>query len=182
MAGIHLDGIRQLRQPSQRVEEPFCTFTGLDRKVGPGGVADEERVTGEHEPLVHDERTVLGTVARRMYDTDRHGADLQLLPVLQRVERKLGLGDRVHRDGQALLQREAAVAGNVVGVGMRLQHPDDPNAGLGRGLEIRLDRIGGVDHESLPTAGIADQIRGAAEIVVDELAKEHEPEATSGPR
>ena len=72
-----------------------------------------------------------------------------------------------------LLEREATVPRDVVGVGMRLQHPDDPDALLGRSFQIGLDRVRGVDQEGLPLGGVADQVGGAAEIVVDELAKQH---------
>ena len=41
---------RELEQPAQRVEEPLGALARADREVGPGGVADEERVAREHEP------------------------------------------------------------------------------------------------------------------------------------
>ena len=50
MPGEHLDPVRELEQAMERVEEPFGALGGADREVGPGGVADEERVAGQHEP------------------------------------------------------------------------------------------------------------------------------------
>ena len=75
------------------------------------------------------------------------------LPVVERVEGVLGLGDRVDRDGHAVLEREAPVAREVVGVGVRLQDADDPHAGRARGLEVRLDREGRVDYDRLAESG-----------------------------
>ena len=82
------------------------------------------------------------------------------------------------RDGHAVLEREPSVTRDVVGVGVGLEHPDDAHAFFLR-LEVLLDRVRGVDQEGLPLAGIPDQVGGAAEIVVDELAKQHTREANS---
>ena len=75
VAGEHLDAVGELEQPAQRVEEPLGALDGSDREVGPGGVADEEGVAGEHEPglvaarVVDDgEAAVLGPVAGRVDD------------------------------------------------------------------------------------------------------------------
>ena len=62
------------------------------------------------------------------------------LSVRERLERVLGLGERVDRDGHAVLEREAAVPRDVVGVRVRLEHALDPHACLGGGLEVLLDR------------------------------------------
>jgi hypothetical protein len=64
--GIDLDRIGQLSQPLQRVEEPFGALACLDGEVGPGRVADEQRVARQHDLLVHDEGAVLGPVPRRV--------------------------------------------------------------------------------------------------------------------
>ena len=50
VTGVDLDAVGQLREPAQRVEEPLRALARLDREVGARGVADEERVAGEHEP------------------------------------------------------------------------------------------------------------------------------------
>ena len=34
----------------ERVEQPFGSLRGLDREIGSGSIADEQRVAGEHEP------------------------------------------------------------------------------------------------------------------------------------
>ena len=139
MAGEHLDAVGELEQPAQRVEEPFGALQGPDREIGPGGVADEERVAGEHEPglvaarVVDDrEAAVLGPVAGRVDDAERDGADLDLVAVAHRVVRVVDAGVGVHADGDAVLEREPAVPGDVVGVGVRLDRADDPRARAAR--------------------------------------------------
>ena len=72
-----------------------------------------------------------------------------------------------------MLEREAAVAGDVVGVVVRLEHAHDPHARLLGRLEVALDRVGGVDDHRLAGRLVPDQVGGAAEIVVHELLKEH---------
>jgi hypothetical protein len=61
---------------------------------------------------------------------------------------------------------------------MRLEDPDDPHTVA----QVLLDRICGVDDQRLAAGRISDQVRGAAEIVVDELAKQHEEDANTGSR
>src|ERR671915_422921 len=63
----------------------------------------------------------------------------------------------------------------MVGVRMRLEDADDPHAVPLRLLEVVLDRVGGINYDRLPGALVADQIGRAAEVVVDELAKQHGP-------
>ena len=73
----------------------------------------------------------------------------------------------------AVLERKAAVTGEVVGVRVRLDHPNDadvPPLGL---LEVLLDRVGRVDDDGLARSRVADEIGRAAERVVDELGEDH---------
>ena len=82
-----------------------------------------------------------------------------------------------------MLEREAPVAREVVGVGVRLEHAHDPHALALRRLEVLLDRERRVDHDRLARVGVADEVRAAAEIVVDELPEEHESaDASAGYR
>ena len=126
-----------------------------------------------------DERAVLGAVSGGVHDADGNVADVQHLTVSEGVERVLGLGQRMNGDGQAVLEREPAMAGDVVGVSVRLEHAHDPHALLVSRLEVLVDCVRGVDHEGFAAGLVTDQVRGAAEIVVDELAEEHEREANS---
>ena len=97
----------------------------------------------------------------------------ELVPVLHRVERVLGLGQRMDADGQSVLQSEAPVPREVVGMGVRLEHPDDADAPSLRLLEVRLDRVGGIDDHRLTARLVADQVGRAAEILVDALLEDH---------
>ena len=71
----------------------------LAREVGPRGVADQQRVAGDHEPRLvaaravdHLEAAVLGPVAGRVHDADDDVAQRDLLAVVERLVRVLGLG------------------------------------------------------------------------------------------
>ena len=110
------------------------------------------------------------------------GAHAHDVAVLERLEGILGLCERMDGNGDALLERESSMSGDVVGVRVRLEHAHDAKAFLLGRFEVRLDRVGGVDDERLSCPRVTDQIRGAAEIVVDELAEHHEPEATTRSR
>ena len=81
-----------------------------------------------------------------------------------------------------MLERESPVPRDVIGVGVSLEHSNDADSGVVGRLEVLLDCVRGVDQEGLPLAGVADQVGGAAEIVVDELAKQHTREANSACR
>ena len=75
-----------------------------------------------------------------------------------------------------MLEREPSVAGHMVGVRVRFEHTLEPHPfPLGR-FEILVDREGRIDHDRLAGGIVADQVGGAAKIVVDELAKKHEKE------
>jgi len=104
VAGVDLGRIRQLEQTLQRVVQARGPFTRLDREVGPRRVADQQRVAGE-QVLLHEEAAVLRAVAGRVQHADRDRADLQLLAVLERVERVLRLAERVDADRDAVLER-----------------------------------------------------------------------------
>jgi hypothetical protein len=179
MSGIDLVGVGQLRQPLEGAEQPLGSLQRVDREIGPRRVAHEQRVAGEDEPFADDEAAVLRSMPRRVYDAHAHRAVVQGLAVLERLEWILGLGERMDRDREAVLEREAAVPGNVIGMGVGLQHACDPHTVVRRRVEVRLDRVCGVDHDGLSARRVADQVGGTAEIVVDELAEQHGREAST---
>ena len=164
------------------MEQAFRAFARLDREVGTRGVSDEERVAGEDDLLVDHEGAVLGPVAGRMHHAQRHPSDFQFLTVVERIEGKLRLRKRMNRNRNSVLQCEAPVSRHMVGMRVRLEHPHDLDAALLGRLEVLLDRVRRIDEEGLPLTGIADQVGGTAEIVVDELAEEHTPQGNSGTR
>ena len=111
---------------SSEREEVLGALARGDREIGPRCIADEERVAGQHELVVDDERAVLGPVAGRVQDADLRRTCAHDLAVGQRLVRVLGFGERVDRDGEAVLDGEPAVARDVVGVGVRLENALDP--------------------------------------------------------
>ena len=72
MSGVDLVRVGELGQALQRVEQAFRTFARVHREIWPSGVADEERVAGQHEALVDDERAVLGAVTWRVEHAHGH--------------------------------------------------------------------------------------------------------------
>ncbi len=112
----------------------------------------------------------------------RTAADVDFLTVDERLVRVVRSGERVDRDGNAVLEGEPAVAGDVVGMRVRLDCPHDADMAVRGFVEVLLDRVGRVDDHGLPGLLVADQVGGAAEVVVDELAEDHDVEASTGCR
>jgi hypothetical protein len=68
---------------------------------------------------------------------------------------------------------QAPVAGDVVGVGVGLQHVADPHPVQPRQPQVGLDVPLRVDDHRHPRFAVGDQVGGAAEVLVDYLAEEH---------
>jgi hypothetical protein len=178
--GEHLDAVRQLEQAPQRVEEALGALLRADGEVGPRRVADEERVARQDEPRLvraravdHREAGVLRPVAGCVDRAQHDLAQLDLGAVLQRVVVELGRRRGVDRDRHAVLEREAAVAREMVGVGVRLDGSHDRDAPPPRRLEHGLDRERRVDDRGDAGILVADQVGSAPEIVVQKLLEEH---------
>ena len=176
MAGKDLDAVGELEEPAQRMEEALGALRRADCEVRASRVADEERVARQDEPRlvrprrVHDrEAAVLGPVTRRVDTAERRRPDRDLGPVLERVVRVRHLRRGVDGDRDPVLEREAAVAGDVVGVRVRLEGPDETNTEPFGLVEDRLDREMGVDDDRLAGLLAAHDVRSAAEIVVEKL-------------
>lgn len=187
MPRIDLDPVAEIDEPAQGVEEPLGPVERLDRKIGPCCIADEERVARKHEPRLvtaravdHREGAVLRPVARRVQRAHEDVAELDLGAVGERLVRKRGLCGLVNPYRQAVLEREAAVTGDVVGVGVRLEHSDEPDAPARAGVQIPLDCVGRVDDDGDSCVLVPDDVRPAAEVVVDELFEQHFPDASNG--
>jgi hypothetical protein len=186
VAGVHLDAVRQLEQPLQARVEVAGAVGGVDGEIRARGVPDEQRVARQHEPRIggaaavdDDEAAVLRAMAGRVHDAQHDLAGDELVPVRQVVVLVLGAGRRVHRDRDPVLEREAAVTGHVVGVRVRLERPDDADALLLGGGEVVVDLVGRIDQERFVGLSVPDQVRRAAEVGVDELAEDHERDATN---
>ena len=168
--------------------EPLGALDCTDGEVGPGGVADEHRVTGQHEPgliaargVDHGQAAVLGPVAGRVDHAQDDGTDLDRVSVDHRIVRVVDLGRRVDADRNAVLEGEAAVPGDVVGVRVRLDRSHDPKpALLGLG-EQRLDRKRRVDDHGDARFFVSHEVTRATEIAVQELMEDHGATVAPGP-
>ena len=113
------------------------------------------------------------TVAARDSGARTLGKSALFVAIPERIERILGLGGRVDRDRGVVLQCEPPVAGDVVGVGVRLEDALDAHAAALGLLEVRLDRVGRIDHDRDTRMLVADEVGAATEPLVHELTKEH---------
>ncbi len=180
MAREDLDTVTESDQPVQAVEEVARALARLHGKVRTCGIPDEQRVAGQEQPrlvaagVVDDRKArVLGPVPGRVHGAQRDLADDDLLAILERLERVRRLGDRVDPHRDAVLEREAPVAGDVVGVRVRLQHGHDAHVVALGLLQVALDRVRGVDDDGLVGLLVAYQVGGTAEIFVHKLAEDH---------
>jgi hypothetical protein len=165
----------------QRAEDPGGALARLDRQVRAGDVADEERVAAEDRNgvaaaagIAQQEGGVLGPVPRRVDRLDRHRlAQLDGRAVAEGLVLVFGAGQLADVDRRPGGAGEAAVAGDVVGVVVRLQHVLDPHPVQAGEVEVGIDVPLRVDHRRGPRVRVADQVGGATEVLVDDLAEEH---------
>ena len=125
-------------------------------------------------PVGDRERAVLGPVARRVDRADRDLAELHRRSVVERLVCVESLGRSVDVNRAAMVEREAPVSREVVGVRVSLEHADELHVVPRRLVEILLDGEGRVDDHGTSLVLVADEVRPAAEAVVDELAKDHD--------
>ena len=100
-------------------------------------------------------------------------AELELPAVVERLVVVVGVGVAVDVDGRAGGGDEAAVAGDVVGVVVGLQDVLDAHAEVAREAQVLVDVELGVDDRGDAGVLVADEVAGAAEVVVGELAEDH---------
>ena len=112
-----------------------------------------------------------GVCSDRQHDL----AELDPLPVVERLCGVLRLGGAVNRDGQAELEREPTVAGDVVGVGVGLEDAREAHAAASHSASTSSTASGGSTTTASPAALVADEVGGAAQILVDELPEQHAP-------
>ena len=127
-----LGEVSERQQALQRFVETSGALLLVHGKIRSGDVADEERVSRDDEPrllaaaLVRDEgRGVLGPVPRRGQRGDGNVPDRDAVAVGKRLVRKLDAGSGRDVDGRTGRLREPALAGDVVGVVVRLEHVTD---------------------------------------------------------
>ena len=176
-----LAGVGQGEQPLvQRVEDQSGALVLVDGQVGPGDVPHEQRVAGQHRPRLvaalgvdQRERGVLGPVAGRVQRAHSHAAEVELPAVVERLVVVVGRGVAMDVDGGAGRGGQAAVARHVVRVVVGLEDVVDLHARVVGQVQVLVDVEPGVHDGGHPGALVADQVRGAAEVVVGELAEQH---------
>jgi hypothetical protein len=180
VARVHLDTVAEVDEPVQGAEELLGALRRLDREIGPRRVADEERVAREDEPRLvaagaveHREAAVLGPVTGRVDRAEDNVSQLDLRSVLEGLVREHGSRGRVDVDRDPVLEREPAVTGDVIRMGVRLEDADEPDTLALRLRQHGLDRIGRVDDDRDACVLVADEIRGAAQVVVQKLLEQH---------
>jgi hypothetical protein len=78
-----------------------------------------------------------------------------------------------------MLECESPVTGDVIGMCVRLEDADELDLVPPGGIEILLDGERRIDDDGFLRLLVADEIRGAPEIVVDELPEQHGRDRTS---
>jgi hypothetical protein len=180
VSGEDLDAVTELDEATQAVEEALGALLRFDREIRATGIADEERVSGENEPRLvaaravdHREAAVLRSVTRCMDRPQDDLADLDLRPVVERLVRERRPCVAVNANREAVLERETSVAGDVIGVRVRLEDAHEPDLAAFRLRQYRLDVVGRVDDDRDALLLVADEVAGATQIVVQELLEEH---------
>ena len=150
-------------------------------EVGPAGVADQQRVTGHHEPglvaarVIGHQVGVMGERVTRCGDRlDVDVAEPDDLAVAQRVMGELdarALGQISHSTSPG---DQLGHARDVVGLHVRLEDGNHRRALGARKLDVSVDEIDvGVDDRELAAGLAPEQVGGAGGLVVQQLAEEH---------
>ena len=159
-------------------DRPGALFL-VDRQVGTGHVPtkSESPVSTAHgavvaPPAVHEqERGVLGPVPWGVQRADAQRPEPERPAVAEGLVVVAGLGVAVDVDRRARGGGEAPVTGDVVGVGVGLEHVLDVHARVARQPEVLVDVQSRVDDRGDAGVLVADQVAGAAEVVVGGLAE-----------
>ena len=158
----------------------MCALHLVDREIGTGNVADEQRVAGQHSPRLgtargvdQRERRVLRPVAGRVERAHADGPELELPAVVEWLMVVVGSRIAMDVDRRARRGGQPSVARDVVGVVVRLEDVLDPNPHVAGEREILLDLELRIDDRGNGRILITDQIRSTAEVVMGDLAKDH---------
>ena len=163
------------------MEQPLGALAGLDRQVGPRGRADEQRVAGEQR-AAGEEAAVLGPVARACAaQRTRTEPTAISSPSASGVVRVRGARRRRASRPECRARARAARGPRRGrrGCGSRAR------ATIRTPCRSASSRYGSIAYAGSTSDGLArllvtDEVGGAAEIVVDELAKQHRGDASSG--
>jgi hypothetical protein len=181
VARPHLACLGQLEQPLvERAEDPARPVLPVNGEVRPSDVAHEQAVTCEHRPRlvaalgVHQrEGRVLWPVARCVKGPDRDVAELELPGVVERLVVVARRRLPVQVDRCPGRRRQPPVARHVVGVVVGLHDVLDAHPCVAGQAQVLVDVEPRIHHGRDPGPIVPDQVRGAAEVVVRDLAEEH---------
>jgi len=120
------------------------------------------------------EGRVLGPVPGRVQHTEPDRTQLELVAIGERCVCVAGLSVAMDVDRRPGRSREPPVARHVIGVVVRLEDVLDAHAHVARELEVLVDLEARVDDGRDPGLLVADEVGGAAEVVVGDLAEDHE--------
>jgi hypothetical protein len=180
--GPHLARVGQREQRvAQGSEDALRPLLPVDREVRARDVADEQRVARQHRPRLGtaggvDQREggVLGPVARCVQRPHPDAAELELPPVLDGLVVVVGLRVAVDVDRGPRRGHQPAVAGDVVRVVVRLEHVLDRHAHVPGEREVLVDVELRIDDRGDARVLVADQVRRAPQVVVGDLAEDHD--------
>ena len=151
------------RQREQAAEEAVVQLLGVaGRQIGAPGGADEQRVAGQHAVGQHETDRVVGVPGGVQHPQAQLADDDALAVVDAQVdERRRALAVHDHRHAE--LPRQALAAGEVIGVGVGVEHVVDAQPLARRQRQVAFDLAAlRVDHDAGAGVGAADQVRLAA--------------------
>ena len=185
MPRVDFDGIVE---GHQSIEQRVVQVTGQParligaKQIGATDGSDEQRVAGEDASgsigFAHEQRNVLGRVARRMQHVDCDVPDAQRLAVRRFVkrepERSARTGDDLRAKG-----RKLAGAGDEIGVDVRFDRVGERQPMSRRYRGVRVDVAPGVDDRSRACPLAGDQERALRKAFVGKPFK-HEVRSAFG--
>lgn len=182
MPGVDLKSVWQFQDfLFQAVVELCGALTRISREVGSTDCPHEESVAGEQKPglwspgfIRYEQADALRTVARRVKDFDRYVSQIKPLTVSQWSESEANIRRRMQAVGRAGSVGQAATAGKVVRLDVRVNDIIDLHAlhvcELGIGLNVSRLWV----HDRSPgLACSTEDVSGAARVVIQKLLEYH---------
>ena len=171
-------------EPLGALEAGVDPAGGLVEQVRAADVADEDEVAGQEEAgrlggraVGHQERQVLGGVARGVDRLDAQVADRDDVVVVERLVVEAVATSRAAFGGQvearAGARGELARAGLEVGVDVRLGDVGDAQPVARGERDEALDVAARVDHDRFAGRLAADQVARLGEVLVVDVLEQH---------